>query len=709
MKLSTFYILIRKLWHRRQNYYFYLMNKTFLFLIFSVFFLTAQEKKNDTLAEVILESKQFQKNPLIIPVDNISSNDIERYAPTEITTVLNETPSVHVFSGAINTNRLTVRGMGARTPYGTNKIQAYFNGIPITSGIGETSFNIYDPESLASIQIIKGPKATPYGSNLGGALLMQTKIPEKNTTTVSNNITLGSFGLLKNSFQAGYRDEKFYFNLISDHLETDGYRENSNYKRNAILLDMGYHLDAKNTIKLLFNQLDYNAQIASSISATDFNENPKLAASNWNEAQGYEDNKITTVGISLEHNFSDRLTNTTTAFYSYTDHYEPRPFNILDEFTNSYGFRSVFSGNIASLPFKNKFSAGAELYTDTYNWATIENLYEQNNNQGSLEGNLLSDNKEYRNRLNTFGTFSMYFQKLVVELGLNYNSTSYNFRDYYNQGIENRNAKRNFDGIWAPNFSVRYNFTETNLLYGNISYGYSFPNLEETLTPEGVINASIGPETGTNYEIGSENYFFGRKLKATASFYFMDVKNLLVADRVDEDQYIGRNAGKTSHKGIELSLNYVTNISAGITFQPYINATFNHHKFEDFIDNNVDYSGNELTGVPKNMINGGFQLKHLNGLFLTTTYQHLGTMPMNDENSLYSDAYNLINLKGGYQKFISKNLSLAITGGINNLFDEKYASSILINAVGFGDSEPRYYYPGLPINYYGGIKLNYKL
>jgi len=43
---------------------------------------------------------------------------------------------------------------------------------------------------------------------------------------------------------------------------------------------------------------------------------------------------------------------------------------------------------------------------------------------------------------------------------------------------------------------------------------------------------------------------------------------------------------------------------------------------------------------------------------------------------------------------------------VNNIFDEKYASQILINASSFGGNEPRYYYPGLPRNYYlgGGIK-----
>mgnify|MGYP000571665588 CR=1 FL=1 len=43
----------------------------------------------------------------------------------------------------------------------------------------------------------------------------------------------------------------------------------------------------------------------------------------------------------------------------------------------------------------------------------------------------------------------------------------------------------------------------------------------------------------------------------------------------------------------------------------------------------------------------------------------------------------------------------------NNIFNEKYASMLLINASGFGGSAPRYYYPGEPNNYYAGLGLTY--
>jgi iron complex outermembrane receptor protein len=41
--------------------------------------------------------------------------------------------------------------------------------------------------------------------------------------------------------------------------------------------------------------------------------------------------------------------------------------------------------------------------------------------------------------------------------------------------------------------------------------------------------------------------------------------------------------------------------------------------------------------------------------------------------------------------------------------NQNFAASILPNAVGFGTAPPRYFYPGNPINYYGGIGLVYEV
>ena len=48
---------------------------------------------------------------------------------------------------------------------------------------------------------------------------------------------------------------------------------------------------------------------------------------------------------------------------------------------------------------------------------------------------------------------------------------------------------------------------------------------------------------------------------------------------------------------------------------------------------------------------------------------------------------------------------MQLYAGIRNLFNEKYASMILVNAQALGGNAPRYYYPGEPVNFYAGMKI----
>lgn len=672
--------------------------------------------KSEDLDEVLLSSTLQKKNnvtalasKILIPTDKITSEKLDAYSPIDLVAAINETPGVFIQSGALNTNRITIRGVGSRTLYGTNKIRAYFNGIPITNGIGETAIDMYDPEDLQSIEIIKGPKATQYGTNLGGTLLLNSKQAAVGQSFLKSNVTFGSFGLLKNTVTTATASEKFSLNFNYDHLETDGFRENNNYNRNTLLLTSTYKFSARNELSVLVNYVDYFAQIPSSIGKTAFEEDPSQAAFTWKQAQGFEDNKQLLAGLSFTHHFSENFRNTTSVFYTYLDHYEPRPFNILDEYTNGYGGRTVFSKDFKFLKNKANLSFGGELYKDQYNWKTMENLYEENNGNGSLEGNLLSKNSEERDNLNVFATVTLQFtQKLQGQFGLNLNKTNYSFIDDFNQGETNKNADRDFPPIIAPNVNLLYQFTKNLSAFINFSRGFNYPSIEETLTPDGVINPDLGPEKGFNYEVGSELFLFKRKLHFQVNAYLLDIDDLLVAERLGDDQYIGRNAGKTEHKGIEFQVTYLQILGEFGYVSPYLNAEITDYKFKDFVDGDTDFSGNKLTGVPGNKVTGGVNFG-FNNLTLNTNFLHIGEMPLNDANQLYSDNYTVFNAKASYKKEFTKALSFEINGGINNFTNEKYASSVLINATGFGNSEPRYYYPGMPRNWYGGIKVLYNL
>ena len=188
----------------------------------------------------------------------------------------------------------------------------------------------------------------------------------------------------------------------------------------------------------------------------------------------------------------------------------------------------------------------------------------------------------------------------------------------------------------------------------------------------------------------------------------MNIKNLLVGERINEDQFVGKNAGQTRHRGLEIGLSYHWNISKDIQLTPFVNYTLTDHSFLEFIDEGDDFSGNPLTGVPKQRSTSGIQFRLFENFYWNTTHQHVGKIPLTNAADLYSDPFTVFNTRLGYQKKLSEHFTIGVDLGVNNLFDKVYAQSVLINTQGFGGREPRYFYPGDERNYYGSLRLGYK-
>jgi iron complex outermembrane recepter protein len=238
--------------------------------------------------------------------------------------------------------------------------------------------------------------------------------------------------------------------------------------------------------------------------------------------------------------------------------------------------------------------------------------------------------------------------------------------------------------------------------------------LSETLTPEGFVNLDILPEKSWSYETGFRGGIFGNRLFYDLSLFRMHVRDLLVAERVGPDAWVGKNAGRSLHQGLEAEL-------SGKIFQSTASAgrwhslkeigwrsaySFNNFRFTDYVDREIDYSGMKIPGVPDHMLNAGITLSFTGGFYTTTEFNLVGKMPMNDLNSRFTQAYHLLNARLGYKKDLGK-WSLDVFGAVNNLTDQHYASMVLVNAPSFGNALPRYYYPGLPVNFSFGLKLAY--
>jgi iron complex outermembrane recepter protein len=664
--------------------------------------------KPEKLEEVIISSfhinDSLQNAPASIGI--LSKKELIQNNTTDITNVVNTIPGVFMQSSNFTTTRISIRGIGARTPYGTNKIRAFYGSIPLTSGNSETVIDDIDLENLNQIEIIKGPLSSIYGAGLGGAILISPQLSKNNDQTATVSSVFGSFGLLKNTLNYSLNEKNSSLNLSYHNLKSDGWRENSSYKREGITL-AGELFRRQNSKLTYFSNYTYlKGYIPSSINKETYDNDPQSGASTWVASKGFKEYKSTLAGLAYDFKINDHLNNSTSVFINYKDSNEPRPFDVLRQYTFATGARTQFSGDFKIGKLKNQFIFGMEYFTDTYNGNTFENLYKQNNGQGSLQGNQLTETDQKRHFYNIFSQIrSLLSEKFELQFGLNYNETNFELTNFLPQ--KTATEKYSYDGIFSPQLSLLFKPNQQQTLYFSASRGFSLPATEETLTSEGKINTNIKPENGYNFEAGGKFYFFNKNFYTEFAVYRMEIKDLLVATRIGDDQYEGVNAGKTLHEGIEITLKHNWQMNRIFNLNSYIGTSIGKYVFKEFVDSGNDYSGNKLTGVPANKVNAGLILNTRFGIYFNADYQFVDKIPMNDANSAFSDSYNITNLKTGYRFEILHNLSSNLAFGVNNVTNEKYASLILPNALPVGTSSPRYYYPGLPVNYYGSVSLNY--
>ena len=162
---------------------------------------------------------------------------------------LNQVPGVLMHHGTLNTNRLTIRGIGSRTPYSTNKIKAYFGEIPLTSGDGETTLEDLENKAIKRVEIIKGPSSSLYGAGLAGVLLFHPKSVIKNF--VQNKASMASYGTIKNTLTAGIAKDEINIFALGSILKSNGFRENNETDRINFLINTQFLLSEKTNLQLL--------------------------------------------------------------------------------------------------------------------------------------------------------------------------------------------------------------------------------------------------------------------------------------------------------------------------------------------------------------------------------------------------------------------------------------------------------------------------
>jgi iron complex outermembrane receptor protein len=197
-----------------------------------------------------------------------------------------------------------------------------------------------------------------------------------------------------------------------------------------------------------------------------------------------------------------------------------------------------------------------------------------------------------------------------------------------------------------------------------------------------------------------------KKLRFDISAFYFLLDNALVQQRDASGGDFFINAGNAKQWGVEAALNYFTWFN-GNGFAQAINAqlayTYHHFTYEDYKRLGVDYSGNQLPGVPLHTISAVCDVQMKHGFYINTTYYYNAAIMLNDANTFKADPFHLLGARVGYRTNIAKKYAIHLFAGADNLLNETYSLGNDINA-----AANRFFNAAPARNFYGGVGIDFR-
>ncbi|MCY7291867.1 MAG: TonB-dependent receptor plug domain-containing protein [Ferruginibacter sp.] len=640
----------------------------------------------------------FGRNTTLVNADAavsiLNKNTFEKYNPSSFVAAFNTVPGVRMDERSPGSYRINIRGNLLRSTFGVRNVKVYLNGLPFTDASGNTYFNTISPSFINSIQIIRGPGGSMYGAGTGGVILMKTDNAAQNTNVQMSG---GSYGMFNASVQKNTVSKNVSSNTTLSHQQADGYRDHSAMRRDAAAFSISYKGIKNNNITgtAFYSNLVYNTP--GGLTMAQLKANPKQARPASAIFKGAAAQKAALYLSNIYTSLSDEITisnkwkNTTGVYFSYTDFKNPTVRNYERKYEKGMGGRTSFEFT------QNKWTiiTGAEYQYSFINTAT-------HGNKLGVKDTLQYYDKIKVNQVNIFSQAGYQLPlNILLTAGISYNNFTYHF---FRVSPAEEPASSNFSPQYIPRFSLQKKF-KAGSVYASFSKGYSPPTIDEIHASNGVFNTALNAERSNNYEAGVKINLFNNLLYADVAYYVLQLNNTLVGrrDAIAGDFFI--NAGSTKQHGVEFSFTgYPVNNTSGFinNVKLQMAGAATDAKFKDYQQGNIKYSGNKLTGTSPFIVSLLADVVTIKKIYSNITYNYTDKMPLNDANTIYAKAYNLLFIKVGRQHTVSKKIKADSFISWMKSFNKNYSLGNDLNADG-----NRFFNPAAMQTITAGVSFNF--
>lgn len=648
------------------------------------------------LDEVEIQGYLYQR-PLsesAVSVGTIDQSALDRFNNTSVLPAFNVIPGVKMEERSPGSNRLAIRGSSLRSPFGVRNVKIYWNNLPVTDAGGNTYLNAFDFSSVNAVEVIKGPGGSLYGAGTGGVVLLRSQ--PRPRSGVEASVVGGSFGLRRFALRGDLSEEKVHatMNLVSH--DADGYRDQTAASRRLISGDVAYDLSSSTSLSASYFITNISYETPGGLTRQQFDADPKQsrpaagALPGAKEQQARVNNEMIFVGLTADHEWNENLSSRLSIYGSTNDfeNYAIANYELRDE--RNFGGRLENTWSHQTTIGRLRISAGGEFQKMT-------SPIDVSENNGGAIGPLMVEDDLTTTQSVAFAQAQLDLPKdFFFTAGL---SASWSEFSFVRVQPEEEKANASFSGIWSPRVALLKKFGAYSL-YTSVSKGFSPPTLAEVRPSTNTFNADLEPETGLNYELGVRKV--SSKFEADLTLYHFGLRNAIVLRRNDAGQEYFLNAGGTTQRGVELSTAWTPRKNMKV----WSTWAYSHYRFKDFIrydqyvEREVDYSGNKVTGVPPLAATAGLDWQTKSGIYNHLVLSYNADVPLNDLNDEFADKYFLVNIRIGYRKTINEKLKIDLFAAVDNALDEEYSLGNDLNA-----ARRRFYNAAPTRNYSVGLNV----
>ena len=618
--------------------------------------------------------------------------------------------------------QVSVRGFGARSTFGVRGVRLYVDGIPATMPDGQGQTSNIDIASIDHIEILRGPFSALYGNSSGGVIQVFTEegaLPPQITASVA----AGSHGAWRYGAKArGLSDlgEVSLDYVVSlNRYTTQGFRDHSGARKNLGNAKLGLQLDDDTRLTLVANSVNVKADDPLGLDRHDFETAPESVVPNATLYNTRKNVSQTQGGITFEKRLDADNELNAMLYYGERDmvQYLAIPAAAQRNPQHSGGvidLRRRYAGADLRWTHRTELAGGPlTLITGVAYDELREGRRGYENFQGStlgVKGALRRDETNKVWNIDPYVQASWQFApRWTLDAGLRHSTIHFDSSDHYvNAGNGDDSGAARYSE-WLPVGALRYAVSPDLNVYVSAGRGFETPTFNElSYRSDGLpgMNFDLAPSINTTVELGAKMRIAGGM--ATAAVYQSHTREEIVAADASFGRTSYQNAGRTRRTGFELAWSgTLYRHLRGQLAYGWIDARYRDDctttscQEPDRPDKQLR-AGNYIPGVARQaayvsldwLPDEGFQAG-VDGRYLSRVY-------VNDGNTETAPAYFIAGAHAGY---VWREGPLRVAGQlrVDNLFDKRYAGSVIVN-----EGNLRYYEPASGRNWMAGVDVSWQ-